>query len=86
MKRKLGKAIAFGTHYAGVPSRHLRTARAEKKPFLGVFFARCKVYGRLYLNGFGTAYEGRCPKCREYFSVKIGSGGTHNRFFKAFCR
>lgn len=57
----------------------------QPRPFLGVFFTRCRVYGRFYKNAEGTAYEGRCPRCRAKFVVKIGEGGTDTRFFKAHC-
>lgn len=56
------------------------------KPFLGVFFMSCNVYGRLYKNSEGTAYVGRCPRCGKGIAVPIGSGGTSTRFFRAICR
>jgi len=56
------------------------------KPFLGVFFMSCNVYGRLYKNEEGTAYTGRCPRCGKIVNVPIGAGGTSSRFFRAFCR
>ncbi len=55
------------------------------KPFLGVHFQRCKVYGRLYKNQEGDAYEGRCPRCGHRYRVAIGSSGTNKRFFDANC-
>ena len=55
------------------------------RPFLGVYFVNCSVYGRLYKNSEGTAYVGRCPKCGQPYRIKIGSEGTSARFFKAFC-
>lgn len=55
------------------------------RPFLGVFFARCNTYGRLYRNAEGTAYEGRCPRCGTFFRVRIGAEGTSSRFFRAMC-
>ena len=53
--------------------------------FLGVFFVRCNVYGRLYKNAEGTYYEGHCPRCGTAFRVRIGAEGTAARFFKAVC-
>ena len=55
----------------------------EKRKFLGVMFECCKVYARLYINKEETAYSGRCPRCARPLEVKIGPGGTDNRFFTA---
>ncbi len=56
----------------------------EKKKFLGIMFNCCSVYGRIYENKDKTAYVGRCPKCLRTVRVKIGDGGTENRFFNAY--
>ena len=55
----------------------------NKTNFLGVMFECCKVYGRLYKNKENTYYIGRCPKCTKPVKIKIGEGGTKERFFKA---
>ena len=55
----------------------------EKKKFLGIMFECCNVYGRIYENKDKTAYIGRCPKCMCPIKIRIGQGGTDNRFFKA---
>jgi hypothetical protein len=52
--------------------------------FIGVHFACCDVYIRVYVNRSQTAYEGRCPKCCRPVKVRIGPGGTDARFFKAY--
>ena len=57
----------------------------EGRPFLGVHFVTCRVYGRLYRNAEGTAYVGRCPKCGAPVRVPIGHSGTAERFFQAVC-
>ena len=36
----------------------------------------CRVYNRVYLNRAGTAYEGRCPRCRRSIRFVVGSGGS----------
>jgi phage FluMu protein Com len=67
---------------------HLPAMAGENHPqrqFLGVYFVRCLVYGRLYKNAEGTAYEGNCPRCGAHFHIRIGEGGTADRFFKAYC-
>ena len=56
---------------------------AEKRKFLGVHFQCCNVYSRVYVNKEGTRYEGSCPRCGKRVEMKIGSGGTDNRFFSA---
>ncbi len=53
------------------------------KPFLGVMFECCNVYARIYKNKAEDAYEGHCPKCARRIVVRIGKGGTDNRFFTA---
>lgn len=51
--------------------------------FLGVNFACCGVYARVYPNRDKTAYEGRCPKCLRSVRFLIGPGGATDRFFTA---
>jgi hypothetical protein len=60
-------------------------AEEKARPYLGVHFTRCHVYGRLYRNLEGTAYFGRCPRCGAPVHVRIGQGGTTQRFFQAVC-
>jgi hypothetical protein len=52
--------------------------------FLGVHFACCDVYNRIYLNSDGTAYQGYCPRCSKRITVHIGPGGSDSRFFTAY--
>ena len=54
----------------------------KRKKFLGIFFACCNVYGRIY-NHSEKQYEGRCPRCLRTLTIKIGRGGVGDRFFIA---
>ena len=57
--------------------------RAVGRRWLGIRFDCCNAYSRMYRNTAGTAYVGRCPKCARRLSVRIGPGGTPQRFFRA---
>lgn len=51
------------------------------KPFLGVKFACCGAYTRIYRHCAGATYRGRCPRCGTPVTFKVGEGGTSSRFF-----
>ena len=55
----------------------------KARPWLAVRWRCCSVYSRVYRNAQGTAYVGRCPKCRQEVRARVGEGGTSNRFFEA---
>ena len=54
-----------------------------QRPFLGVHFACCDVYSRVYLNRAKTLYLGNCPHCARQVRFQVGPGGTETRFFTA---
>lgn len=56
----------------------------KKKDFLGIMFECCNVYGRIYKNSEGTFYQGKCPRCLREIKIRIGEGGSKQRFFKAY--
>jgi hypothetical protein len=59
------------------------SSQPASRPFLGINFECCRVYGRVYRNDEQTAYTGHCPKCGAKINVPIGGGGTSQRFFNA---
>lgn len=61
-----------------------RSAEGGARRYLGIQFACCGVYTRIYANRQGTAYEGRCPRCAKAVRIPIGEGGTDKRFFTAY--
>ena len=60
------------------------SSRTAKRRFVGVQFACCSVYTRVYINRDETAYSGYCPKCTRPVGLRIGPGGTDRRFFTAY--
>lgn len=59
------------------------SSQNKEKAFLGVHFACCEVYARIYPNRDRSAYVGYCPRCAKRVSFNIGPGGTDARFFTA---
>jgi len=55
---------------------------SQGKQYIGIMFECCSVYARIYKNKQGTHYAGWCPKCAKPVRLKVGEGGTENRFFR----
>lgn len=56
----------------------------SQRRFLGIQFACCGVYARIYINKTETAYEGFCPRCTRPVKIQVGPGGTDCRFFTVY--
>ncbi len=52
--------------------------------FVGIHFACCDRYARVYINRDESAYLGRCPRCLRQVRLTVGPGGTSERFFTAY--
>ncbi len=64
---------------------HTETASVKQRgSFIGITFGCCGTYARVYRNREGTAYVGNCPRCAKPVRLKIGPGGTDERFFTAY--
>ncbi|MDA7978559.1 MAG: hypothetical protein MPJ50_07290 [Pirellulales bacterium] len=61
-----------------------RANARDGRRFVGVTFACCDIYARVYINRDETAYQGRCPRCCKPVLLKIGPGGVDSRFFTAY--
>jgi hypothetical protein len=51
---------------------------------LGIHFACCSVYSRIYINQQQDAYVGACPRCGKRVRIGIEPGGAEERFFTVY--
>jgi hypothetical protein len=58
--------------------------RQSPRPFLGVHFACCNIYARVFANRAGTYYVGYCPRCARRIQFRIGPDGSDDRFFSVY--
>jgi hypothetical protein len=75
---------ARGAHLDLSVGENRPAGKKDTRRFIGIQFACCGVYARIYVNKDETAYEGRCPKCCRQIRILIGPGGTEERFFTAY--
>lgn len=74
-----------GEHVDLASDAHERASTAPgARRFVGIYFACCGVYSRVYVNAEGTAYVGYCPRCCGRVELEVGPHGTTQRFFAAF--
>ena len=55
-----------------------------ERPFIGVHFACCRTYGRIYLRTDRSAYYGHCPRCGKRLQIVTSADGSDTRFFSAY--
>jgi len=72
-----------GEHFDSGPDRPPKKAPSTDAAsrYLGIHFACCSVYARIYVSRTGDQYVGNCPRCGRRIEFQIGPGGTDNRFF-----
>lgn len=66
------------------PPHAASASEPRRSSFVGITFGCCGTYARVYRNREGTAYVGNCPRCARPVRLKIGPGGTDERFFTAY--
>ena len=63
------------------PRETEQAASARQRPYVGVRFACCDVYVRIYRSSDGKSYRGHCPRCAKPVNFVVGPGGTDARTF-----
>jgi hypothetical protein len=76
-----GEHLDLSSEPEGQPSHAARPA--AERAFLGIHFACCGVYARVYINRDRTAYLGHCPRCSRRVQLRVGPGGSDSLFFTA---
>lgn len=80
------KMIVAGENFDLTSDPGSSEARRSSPPrrYVGVHFACCNVYTRIYVNRAETAYVGYCPRCSRKMRLRVGPGGTDQRIFTAY--
>jgi hypothetical protein len=60
-----------------------REAAPRTRPFVGLVFVCCQVYGRIHLTHDGAAFAGHCPRCGGAIRIEIDPDAPSGRFFVA---
>jgi hypothetical protein len=69
---------------SGTPYQTGQNKGVAGRPYVGVHFACCDVYARVYINRDQTGYDGCCPKCLRKVHFRIAPHGTTSRIFTAY--
>jgi hypothetical protein len=56
---------------------------SPRRPWVGITFACCGAYSRVYRRPDADRYVGRCPRCSRQVVLRVGHGGTSARQFLA---
>ena len=58
--------------------------KPEERPWLGIRWACCNVYGRVYRDPDVMMYLAHCPKCLRRLKIRVDPrSGTTSKFFVA---
>ncbi|HEV2293368.1 MAG TPA: hypothetical protein VGR35_05900 [Tepidisphaeraceae bacterium] len=66
---------------SNAPEQGAPVVASSARPFIGVRFACCDVYVRIYRSPDGKRYRGHCPRCAKPVNFVVGAGGTDARTF-----
>ena len=72
--------VELSTDAATPEAAHAPPSSAAR-PYVGVRFACCDVYVRIYRSPDGKSYRGHCPRCAKPVNFIVGPGGTDARTF-----
>ncbi|GJQ25982.1 MAG: hypothetical protein HBSAPP02_10140 [Phycisphaerae bacterium] len=59
------------------------SAAAASRPWIGIHFACCGHYIRVYRRPNETRYVAKCPNCHRRAVLKVAANGTSARIFRA---
>jgi hypothetical protein len=58
-------------------------SKPTENPWIGIRWACCNAYARVYRQPEVMYYMGRCPKCLRSLKIRVAPGGTKSRIFVA---